>query len=120
MFTEAQNFAVVQTELDAVFYQNFEYGAFPGQATANTGEIFKPLQTEHAAYIQEIYKGSQLFPAIGEVSTVPLSTPHVANKLTTYINDYAQGIELSKNLFDDNIEKVCYNNNLLLLRLTIA
>ena len=106
MFTEAQNFAIVQTELDTVFYQNFDYGSYPGQATANTGELFKPLQTEHAAYIEEIYKGSGLFPVIGETSTVPLSTPKVANKLTTYIKDFAQGIELSKNLFDDNMHGV--------------
>lgn len=106
MFTEAQNFAIVQTELDSVFYQNFDYGSFPGQATANTGEIFKPLATEHAAYIEEIYKGSGLFPVIGETANVPLSTPKVANKLTTYIKDFAQGIELSKNLFDDNMHGV--------------
>ena len=106
MFTEAQNFAIVQTELDSVFYQNFDYGSFPGQATANTGELFKPLQTEHAAYIEEIYKGSGLFPVIGETANVPLSTPKVANKLTTYIKDFAQGIELSKNLFDDNMHGV--------------
>ena len=82
MFTEAQNFAVVQTELDTVFYQNFEYDAsYPGIATARTGEIFKPLQTELAAYNEEVFKGSGLFPVIGEVQTVPQSTPHVANKL---------------------------------------
>ena len=107
MFTEAQNFAVVQTELDTVFYQNFEYDAsYPGIATARTGEIFKPLQTELAAYNEEVFKGSGLFPVIGEVQTVPQSTPHVANKLTTYIKDFAQGIEISKDLFDDNLHGV--------------
>jgi hypothetical protein len=106
MFTSAQNFAVVQTELDSVFYQNFDYGSFPGQATAGTGEIFKPVQTDMAAHIEEIFKGSGLFPVIGETSNVPLSTPKVTNKLTTYIKDFAQGIELSKNLFDDNMHGV--------------
>ena len=106
MFTEAQNFAIVQTELDSVFYQNFDYGSFPGQATASTGEIFKSMATEHAAYIEEVFKGSGLFPVIGETANVPLSTPKVANKLTTYIKDFAQAIELSKNLFDDNMHGV--------------
>lgn len=106
MFTEAQNFAVVQTELDSVFYQNFDYDAtFPSIATANTAAVFKPMNTTHAAYIEEIFKGSGLFPVIGETSNVPQSTPHVANKLTTYIKDFAQGIEISKNLFDDNMHK---------------
>lgn len=104
MFTEAQNFAVVQTELDEVFYQNFDYtDSFPSMATARTGELFKPVETTHAAYIEETFKGSPLFPIIGETQTVPLSTPHVANKLTTLVKDFALGIEISKDLFDDNI-----------------
>lgn len=107
MFTEQQNFAVVQTELDTVFYQNFEYdNTFPSIATANTGVLFKPLETDHAAYIEEIFKGSGLFPVVGETATVPLSTPAVRNKITTYIKDFAQGIEISKNLFDDNMHGV--------------
>jgi hypothetical protein len=107
MFTEAQNFAIVQTELDSVFYQNFDYDTnTPEIATSRTADLFKPLTTTHAAYIEEIFKGSGLFPIIGETQTVPISTPKVANKLTTYIKDFAQGIELSKNLFDDNMHGV--------------
>ena len=58
MLTEAQNFAVVQTELDDVFYQKFDYDATtPGIATARTAELFKPIDTTHASYIQEVFKG---------------------------------------------------------------
>lgn len=107
MFTEAQNFAIVQTELDRVFFQQFDYDeAFPGVAHATTAEIFKPQETTHAAWIQSINKGSGLFPAIGETQTVPLSTPHVANKQTTKILTFAQGIDISKQLFDDNMHGV--------------
>ncbi len=107
MLSEALNFAVVQTELDDVFYQNFDYDTnYPGIATARTAELFKPLATTHAAYIEEIFKGSGLFSVIGETQTVPQSSPKVANKLTTYIKDFAQGIELSKNFFDDNMHGV--------------
>ncbi len=107
MFTEGQNFAVVQTELDDVFKQNFEYSVpFPGNMTAQTGEIFKPLATEHAAYIEEIFKGVGLFSVIGETQQVPAGTPAVRNKITTYIKDFAESIEISKNLFDDNMHGV--------------
>lgn len=107
MFTEAQNFAIVQTELDTVFFQEFDYDTnFPSIATARTAELFKPVETTHAAYIEETFKGSPLFPIIGETSVVPLSTPKVANKLTTLVKDFAQGIELSKDLFDDNMHGV--------------
>jgi len=107
MFTEQQNLAIVRTELDSVFYQTFDYNtSFPSIATAMTAEIFKPMQTEHAAYIEQIFKGSGLFPVIGETQTVPLSTPAAANKMTTFVKDFAQGIELSKHLFDDNLHGV--------------
>ena len=107
MFTEAQNFSIVQTELDKVFFQQFDYNeTFPGVAHATTAEIFKPQETTHAAWIQSINKGSGLFPAIGETATVPLSTPHVTNKQTTQILTFAQGIDISKQLFDDNMHGV--------------
>lgn len=107
MFTEAQNFSIVQTELDRVFFQQFDYNeAFPGVARATTAEIFKPIETTHAAWIQSINKGSGLFPSIGETATVPLSTPHVTNKQTTRVLTFAQGIDISKQLFDDNMHGV--------------
>ena len=107
MFTEAQNFSIVQTELDRVFFQQFDYtSTFPGVARATTAEIFKPQETTHAAWIQSINKGSGLFPAIGETATVPLSTPHVTNKQTTQVLTFAQGIDISKQLFDDNMHGV--------------
>ncbi len=107
MFTEAQNFSIVQTELDRVFFQQFDYNeTFPGVARATTAEIFKPQDTTHAAWIQSVNKGSGLFPAVGETNTVPLSTPRVTNKQTTKILTFAQGIDISKQLFDDNMHGV--------------
>lgn len=107
MFTEAQNFSIVQTELDKVFYQQFDYvESFPGVARATTAEIFKPQETTHAAWIQSVNKGSGLFPSIGETASVPLSTPHVTNKQTTAIATFAQAIQVSKQLFDDNMHGV--------------
>ncbi len=107
MFTEAQNFAIVQTELDTVFFQQFEYdSSTPGIATANTGTIFKPVTTEHAAYIGEINKATGLWNKVSEVQTVPTSTPAVRNKYTIYVQDFADSIEISKDLFDDNMHGV--------------
>src|SRR5690242_13222118 len=107
MFTEAQNFSIVQTELDKVFFQTFDYtSTFPGVARATTAEIFKPQETTHAAWIQSINKGSGLCPVVRETATVPLSVLHVTNKQTTLVNMYAQGIDLSKQLFDDNMHGV--------------
>ena len=103
MFTETQNFSLVQTELDEVFRQNYEASLPPSYATAMTGEIFKVTDTTHAAYIGTIHKGPGLFSKIGEVQAVPSYVAKVANKWTVTIADFAEGIEVSKNLFDDDI-----------------
>jgi phage major head subunit gpT-like protein len=103
MFTEAQNFSLAQTELDEVFRQNYEATIPPGIATAMTGEIFKVTDTTHAAYIGTIHKGPGLFSKIGEVQAVPSYVAKVANKWTVTIADFAEGIEISKNLFDDDL-----------------
>lgn len=103
MFTEAQNFSLVQTELDEVFRQNYEASLPPSFATAMTGEIFKVVDTTHAAYIGTIHKGPGLFSKIGEVQSVPSYVAKVANKWTVTIADFAEGIEVSKNLFDDDL-----------------
>lgn len=72
-------------------------------ATAMTADIFKVTETSHAAYIGNVHKGPGLFSKVGEVQTVPSYTAKVANKFTVTISDFAQGIEISKNLFDDDI-----------------
>jgi len=101
MFTETQNFSLVQTELDEVFKQSYEATVPPSYATALTGEIFKVTDTTHAAYIGTIHKGPGLFSKIGEVQAVPSYVAKVANKWTVTISDFAEGIDISKNLFDD-------------------
>lgn len=103
MFTEAQNFSLVQTELDEVFRQNYEATLPPSYATAMTAEIFKVTDTTHAAYIGTIHKGPGLFSKIGEVQTVPTYIAKVANKWTVTIADFSEGIEISKDLFDDDM-----------------
>lgn len=101
MFTEAQNLAITRTELDTVFFQKFDYNeTFPGLARATTAEIFTPIDTTHSAWIQSVNKGSGLFPVVGETAVVPLSTPKVTNKQTTEVLTFAQGINISKQLFD--------------------
>ena len=107
MFNEAQQYAIVRTELDSVFYQEFTYeDSNPVMTTCKNPILFKQETTDRAFDIAEIYKGVGLFPTITETQTVPASVPHVANKLTTQIKDFAESVELSKDLFDDNMHGV--------------
>lgn len=111
MFTEAQNTNITRTALDTVFFQEFEYDMTePGVATANTGDLFKPVQTEHGAYIGQVNKPVGFFTAIGETQAVPAGTPFVTNTYTISVLDYAQKIVLSKDLFDDNMHGVWAEN----------
>lgn len=105
MFTEAQNAAIVRTELDFVFFQEFEYDATtePGIATAASGELFKVQNTTHAAEIYEVFKGVGLYSQTAETGNVALDTPKVANKVFVNVLDWTKGIELSKDMFDDNM-----------------
>lgn len=104
MMTDAMNFAVVKTELDRIFYQKFAWEtAFPSLATAETAALFKPMQIDRAAYVEEIFMGSPLYSNVSEVQTVPSTTPMAGNKLTTYVQDYAQAKDISKDFFDDNM-----------------
>ena len=107
MFNEQQNLAIVRTELDSVFYQEFNYAdSNPVMTTCQNGMIFRQETTDRAFDIEEVYRGTNLYPIISETQTVPTSTPKVANKITTQIKDFAESVELSKNLFDDNMHGV--------------
>ena len=64
----------------------------PNFATAQTADIFKVIETTHAAYIGKVHKGPGLFSKIGETTTVPSYVAKVANKYTVTVNDFAEGI----------------------------
>lgn len=111
MFLESQNLAITRTELDDVFFQKFSYDATtPGIATARSGSLFREVPTTHSAYIFEVSSETGLWPKIGEVQTVPSSTPKVTNKMTVAVADFANSIRISKNLFDDAMFNVWGRN----------
>ena len=108
MFTEADNLAITRTELDSVFFQQFEIGSGSawGVATAENGKLFRVVNTTHSAYIHMVNMGTGKWSAIGETEIVPSDTPKVSNKNTVLVSDFGQKILISKNLFDDNMHDV--------------
>lgn len=103
MFNETQNLAIVRTELDSVFFQEFNYeDSNPVMTTCKNAMIFRQETTDLAFDIEEVFRGVNLYQIITETQTVPTSTPKVANKITTQIKDFALSVELSKDMFDDN------------------
>lgn len=108
MLTDAQNLAVVRTELDTVFFQTFDHegGAGTGMAVATTGEIFRQQPLDRLAWIGEVNLGPGFFSQVGETQTVPEANVRVANKYTINAIDYAESISLSKDFFDDQMHGV--------------
>lgn len=108
MFTEAENLAITRTALDSVFFQTFEAvdNSELGNITVENGKIFKVVSTTHSAYIHMVNMGTGLWSNISETETVPSDTPKVRNQNTVLVQDFAQKILISKNLFDDNMHDV--------------
>lgn len=102
--TDALNPAVVQTELDAVFYQ--EYGkkdAGRGIATAESTELFRQMTMENAAYILQTYGGSGFWAPKGETQNVQRQDVVFKNKQSFFAETFADSRQISKEFFDDNM-----------------
>lgn len=106
-FTEADNLAITRTELDEVFYQSLSQRSnFPGYASVENGKLFKVTNTEHSALIGEVFKPTGMWGQIGEIDPIPEESPRVSNKYVIPVLDFADSINISKNLFDDNMHDV--------------
>lgn len=102
--TNALNPAVVKTELDAIFVQEYDYPVGPGMATAETPEIFKQMTIDNSAHIEEVLSGGGGFWQVkGEEAPVPQASPRVANKVTYVSLTFANSLQISKEFFDDNM-----------------
>lgn len=100
--TSALNPNVVKTALDKVFFTEYQYNNQPGVATAENASIFKQDSTDRAAVIIEQFAGSGYFSQKTEQADVTLATPRVTNQQTYSVLEWAKGIDISKNFFDDD------------------
>lgn len=101
-FNANANPSLDRTLLDEVFMAEFDTTEGVGMAHADTPAIFKQITTDRKAHISEVLKGIGYFKKIGETEDIPLETPFVADRLTTEVCDFADGVTISKNLVDDD------------------
>ena len=101
MFNSAQNRALVQTEIDELFIAKFNGEQFPGHVGAEFAPLFQVVNTELDTHFISLFKGANLPQQIGETQSVPRSTPKTQFTKTVTVKDFADSVELSKNLFDD-------------------
>ena len=104
MLTEAQQLLVVRTELDEIFYAKFNtIENFPNFASAQTGGIFKVINSTNAGHFTADFKGVSLFANVGETEVVPEDQSFVTNKRFVQNADFAKDIYISKDYFDDRL-----------------
>jgi len=102
--TSALSPAVVKTQLDAIFVQEYDYPVGPGMATAETPSIFKQYRIDNSAHIEQVLSGGGGFWQVkGEEDAVPQSSPRVANQATYVASTLANSLQISKEFFDDNM-----------------
>jgi len=100
--TSGLNPAVVRTELDDVFFQQFNGSSHPNNSTAETVQIFNQDTADSSAVILEIFKGVGSFEERNEEQDVPTASPRINNKKTIAIANYDKAVYIPKNFFDDN------------------
>ncbi len=106
MNTSSINPNIVKTALDKVFFQEFNGDMHPGQVTAESAIVFNQETIDRAAVISEIFKGAGLWELKGEVQDVPEGQFRVGNQQTFTVTEFAQSLDISKNLFDDDQHSV--------------
>jgi hypothetical protein len=98
--------SVVKTELDDVFYQEFERGMHPGYVDATSSLVFVQDISDSSAEILETFKGVSAWGEKDESGNIPEESARVDNQKTYSMITFAKGVELSKEFFDDNKHQV--------------
>jgi phage major head subunit gpT-like protein len=102
----ALNPNIVKTALDLVFFPAFNAEMHPGLVTAESSATFNQETTDRAAEIVEVFKGAGLWETRAEEQDVPQGQFKVGNNKTYTVTNYAQSLDISKNLFDDDQHNV--------------
>lgn len=102
----ALNPNIVKTALDKVFFPVFDGDMHPGLVNAESSSVFNQETTDRSAEIAEIFKGAGLWGERAEEQDVPQSTFQVGNTKTFTVTNFAQSLDISKNLFDDDQHNV--------------
>lgn len=101
-FSSQINPNVVKTALDDVFFQEFDGTGHPGHASAMDSYVFQQDSVDSAADIQEIFKGVGYWEVRQEEQDVSSGTPQAGNKITHSVTNFDRGVDIPKNMFDDN------------------
>lgn len=94
---------VVKTDLDKVFFQEFEKSPMKNYVDATSPMIFNQATAENSAVQIETFGGIGAWPTRGEEANVFSASPRVTNKATYSVSAFASSVDVPKHFFDDNL-----------------
>ena len=102
-FGSGANPDVVLTELDDVFYQEYDRENLNHYVDATTESIFNQISVDNSAVKVETFSGITYWQDRSEEEDVHSSSPRITNKATYTVNAFADSIDVPKHFFDDNM-----------------
>lgn len=101
---------VVKTDLDEVFFQEFDRPPGPQVADATNGTIFRQSSVSNAAKIMENFKPVSFWEQRSEEQDVPTDETRTGDKSTYSVLNFAKSMDITKNFFDDEMHDVVGNS----------
>ena len=98
---------VVKTDLDKVFFQEFNRQDLQNYVNAESASIFNQSTADSGAVQVETFGGITYWPTRGEEADVHSSSPRITNKSTYTVNAYADSIDVPKHFFDRLFSRFC-------------
>ena len=92
-FNSSLNPDVVLTDLDGVFYPEFNIQEHPGYATANTASVFNQERATSSAVIMELFGGVGAWEATAEEANLPQGDPRISEKKTFTVTKFAKMVK---------------------------
>lgn len=99
--TSGANPNAVKTALDGIFFPTYNRRSNPGIGTAETESIFSQMTSTKASETWEIFSGTGYWQTRNEEQDVPNAHPSIGQPVTAIHSNWAQSIDITKNLFDD-------------------
>ena len=102
MASEALNSSVVKTELDMVFYQEWDKETTPGYGNIETEALFRQQSSDKAVEQRSVFIGTGYFEETNENQNIPAANSLIRDKVNYTMVKFSKGEEISKEFFDDD------------------
>ena len=100
-FNSGANAPLVQTRLDALAKEEFDYPDQPGEITSKDTLFFKQESFDKGSYVHEEIEGPGAFAEHAEEQEVDESSPRSGNLVTTRILAYKRDIPIPDEVMED-------------------